>query len=165
MMKKVLTGLVAVAAVMALATSAVAQSAGPKNGGQGGQQGRQGQGGQQFRMRGQMQEQILKKLNLTAAQKQKWDATTKQMRDDMMKTREAAQKSGKQPDRAQFTAKMKTWNDKLMAILTPKQKADYEKLMKEAVEKMRKERGAGGGAAGGTNKGGTNKGGKGGGGR
>lgn len=172
-MKKVLSGLVAVTAVMALATSAVAQSAGPKNGGQGGkqggqqgQQGRQGQGGQQFRMRGQMQEEILKKLNLSAAQKQKWDATTKSMRDEMTKMREAAQKSGKQPDRAQFTAKMKTWNDKLMAILTPKQKADYEKLMKEAVEKMRKERGGqGGGTAGGANKGGTNKGGKGGGGR
>lgn len=165
-MKKILMGLVAMAAVMSLATSAVAQGAGPKTGGQGQGQGQRGQFQQQ---RQKMQEEILKKLNLTAAQKTKWDATTKQMRAEMDKIRADAQKSGKQPDRQQFMTKMKGWNDKLMAILTPKQKTDYEKYMKEVMEKARQQRGGqggrtGGGAAGGGTKtgGGKTGGGKGG---
>lgn len=165
-MKKLLTGLAAVAAVMALATSAIAQSAGPKNGGQGAGQGQRGQGGQ---MRGKLQAEVLKKLNLTAAQKLKWDSTTKQMQAEMTKMRADAQKSGKRPDREQSLAKMKGWNEKLMAILTVKQKGDYEKLMKEAMDKWRKENGGAarpggnGGAAGGNKGGTTGKGGKGGG--
>lgn len=153
-MKKILMGLVATAAVMSLATSAVAQGAGPKTGGQGQGQGQRGQFQQQ---RQKMQAEIVKKLNLSVAQQAKWDATTKQIRAEREKMMADAKKSGKQPDREQFMTKMKAWNDKLMAILTPKQKADYEKYMKEAMDKARKERGGQGGRAGGGTKTGGGK--------
>lgn len=164
-MKKVLMGFVATVAVLGMATSSMAQNAGPKNGGQGGGKAGAGQGQRQgggFMMRGKIQEEVLKKLNLTAAQKTKWESITKQMRAEMDKIRSESEKSGKRPDREQMMAKFKGYNDKLMAVLTPKQKTDYEKLMKEAMEKMRKERGGGGpGGPGGR---GGDKGGKGGGG-
>lgn len=161
-MKKVLMGFLATVAVMALATSAVAQSAGPKNGGQGGGKAGAGQGQRQgggMMMRGKIQEEVLKKLNLTTAQKSKWDTITKQMRAEMDKIRAAGEKSGKRPDRQEMMAKFKGYNDKLMAVLTPKQKTDYEKYMKEAMEKARKERGGGPGGPGGGGAGGKGKGG------
>lgn len=161
-MKKVLMGFVATVAVLGMATSVMAQSAGPKNGGQGGGKAGAGQGQRQaggMMMRGKIQEEVLKKLNLTAAQKTKWENVTKQMRAEMDKVREESKKSGKRPDREQMMAKFKGYNDKLMAILTPKQKTDYEKLMKEAMEKARKERGGAGGGAGDKGKGGKGGGG------
>jgi len=166
-MKKVLMGFVATVAVLGMATSVMAQNAGPKNGGQGGGKAGAGQGQRQgggMMMRGKIQAEVLKKLNLTAAQKTKWENVSKQMRAEMDKIRAESEKSGKRPDRQEMMAKFKGYNDKLMAILTPKQKTDYEKFMKEAMEKARKERGGQGGPGGGAGGRGGDKGGKGGGG-
>jgi len=95
-----------------------------------------------MQMRGKLQKEVLEKLNLTADQKQKWEANAKAMRSEMEKLR--GQSSGDQkPDRKAMMEKMKGYQDKFMAILTPKQQTQYKKLMEEAVAKFRKENGGG----------------------
>ena len=97
-------------------------------------------------MRGKMGEEILAKLNLTAAQKTKWDALTKQRRAEMEKMR------GTDPskmDRKAMMEKMKGWQDKFMAVLTPDQQKKYKALAKEAMEKWQKDHPGGPGGAGG----------------
>ena len=129
------------AAVLGVATSAMAQKAGPKGGG-GLQGGKQGQQVQRLQVRGKLQKEILEKLNLTADQKSKWEANAKEMRAEMEKLR-AQNTSGQKPDRKAMMEKMKGYQDKMMAILTPKQQEQYKKLMEEAVAKYRKENGGG----------------------
>ena len=151
-MKKIINLILVGAAMSALVTSAFAQTAGPRNGGgapQGGQRGPGGPGGQRGemmqRMR-KMQEEVMAKLNLTPQQKTKIKSLNDKFQDDMKKLRDGV-KQGERPTDAQ-REKMRDLSTKhreaIQAVLTPKQKEQYEKLMKEAMEKMRKERGQGG---------------------
>lgn len=146
-MKKLAMIVVASVAVMGMATSVFAQGAGPKTGGglkQGGQA--KGQGGGRMMMRGKMMDEIVGKLGLSADQKKKWDAQVKAIREEREKARAGFTKGQKPTDeqRKAMMAKFKAQNDKLMAILTKTQQAKYKELMKAAMEKMMKERGAGG---------------------
>ncbi len=142
-MKKLMMVMGISAAVLGVAASAMAQGAGPKNGGglqQGNKQGKQGQQGKRMQMRGKMQKEILAKLNLTDAQKTKWEETMKAMREEM---KAGAGEKGEKRDRKAQMEKMKGWQEKLMAILTTKQQAEYKKLTEEAIAKYRKENGGG----------------------
>jgi Spy/CpxP family protein refolding chaperone len=136
-MKKWMLMMAVMATVFSVATSAFGQSAGPKNGA-----GLQGKGKQdkavgQGAMRGKLQQEVLAKLNLTAEQKSQWEAVAKDMRAEMQKLRGQNQ-DGKQVDRKAMMEKMKGYQEKFMAILTPEQKEQYKKLMQEAVAKARK---------------------------
>jgi len=158
-MKKLAMMMAALVAVVGLATSATAQAAGPRDGGGGLQQGNKRQGGMGMRMgAGRLEQEIVPKLKLSADQQKKWDAVNKDIKAEMEKMRAQFQKGqqgakGERPqmsdaDRQKLMAKFKGFQDKKMAILTKDQKAMYEKLMKEARDKMMKERQKGGGGAG-----------------
>ena len=144
-------------AVMALGTGVFAQDAGPKGkGGQGQGQFRQGPGGQGKKgpgMRvGRMQQEVLAKLNLTAAQKAKIEALNKKMQAEVQKL---MQGGDREQMREKFRPLMEQHRKDLMAILTKEQQVKYEQLVKEAREKMRQGRGGPGGQgpAGGAGKG------------
>lgn len=146
-MKKLMMVLAVSAAVLGVATSAMAQKAGPKGGGGLEQGNKQGKIGQRMQMRGKMQKEILAKLDLSADQKSKWEANAKAMRTEMEALRGKGD-TGQKPDRKALMEKMKGYQEKFMAILTPKQQEQYKKLMEEAVAKYRKENGGGAGAGG-----------------
>lgn len=175
-MKNTIKLFVATVIVGAMSVSAFAQGAGPagqKGGpGAGGQRGPGGGGG--MRRMGDMDAEILAKLNLTAAQK----ASVKKLKDTMKTKVEALMKSAMpkggaaagggdknkggakggpgggrmqmSPElRKKFTAIRDDYQAGLKKTLTPKQFADYEKEVKAMREKMRQQFGnRGPGAAG-----------------
>jgi LTXXQ motif family protein len=184
-MKNVIKLFVATAIVGALSVSAFAQGAGPagQKGGKGtqGAAGKGGPGGGMRRM-GDMDGEILAKLNLTDAQKgaiKKLKETMKTKMEALMKS--AAPKPGGKagekgkggpaaggpgggrmqmsPElRAKFGAIRDDYQAGLKKTLTPKQFTDYEKEVKAMRDKMRQQfgnrgPGAGGPAAGGKGKG------------
>lgn len=133
------------AAVMALATSAFAQNPGPKSGppkpgAQAGQEGKRPGG---MRMGFGMSDQVLAKLNLTSAQKQKVEALRTKLRAEMEKMR-AANGPNNRPDREKMRAVFEKYQKEFMAILTPEQKKKLEAERKAMMEKFRKEGGPGG---------------------
>lgn len=154
-MNRFLTIVTVCGAIAALTTSSFAQGAGPQGGrgnlgGGPGGQGR-GMGGGRMMMRG----NIMEKLNLTAAQKQKIEAIQKkympQMRDAMQSFRKDL-KPGERPtdeQRKAMRAKMKPINDKMMAeinkVLTPAQQKQLKQAMEEQRKKMEEMRANGGG--------------------
>ncbi len=147
-MKGFLTVLAAGSLVAGLSGVAVSQGAGPGGkskppaNSQGKTQGK-GQGAQQGQGRrggfGRVQEEVLAKLNLTAPQKQKIGAIQQKTRDAMMKLRDAP--GDRQQKMAKFRELSQKSRQEVLAVLTPKQKAQFEELMKAAIEKMRSERG------------------------
>lgn len=168
-MNRFLTILTVCGAIAALTTSSFAQGAGPK-GGKGGNfgggpgQGR-GMGGGRMMMRG----NIMEKLNLTAAQKQKIEAIQKKYMPQIQEAMQSFRKSmkpGERPtdeQRKAMRAKMKPINDKMMAeinkVLTPAQQKQLKQAMEEQRKKMEEMRAAGGPGGRGPAKGAGGKGG------
>jgi len=136
-------------AVMALAASALAQSPGPKGGAPkaGAQAGKGGQRPGGMRMGFGMSDQVLAKLNLTAAQKQKVEALRTKVRVEMEKMRTATGANGR-PDREKVRAVFEKYQKEFMAILTPEQKKKLEAERKAMMEKYRKQAGGAGGPGG-----------------
>lgn len=128
-MKRLLTIFTAVAIAASMTSMAVAQDAGPKKG-KGGEHGPGPKPGGRMRM---MQQELLAKLNLTPAQKQKIEALNKQMMEKMKGERNA-----KPEDRREKMKALQDWHRaELKKILTAEQFAKFEKLMKEAREKFK----------------------------
>ncbi len=164
-MKKWITILAVSTLMVGASVSANAQGAGPGNGrqkppaagpgGQGGPGGKPGEARGQGRGRMmQMSKDILEKLNLTKEQKSKIEALNAKTKAAMEKLRGQAGKGGEKGGnregmREKMMEIMKNHREEMMKILTPKQKAEFEKLMKEAMEKWRKEHPGGPGGAGG----------------
>ncbi len=149
------------AIVGSVVTPTLAQDAGPR--GQGNRQQRAN--GQQDQMR-KIEAKVLAQLKLTTEQKAAIDALNKKFEEDLKKLREemrgqgargkpaagAGQRPGageasrqENPMRGKMRELMDTRRKNLMKILTKEQGATYQKLMKEEMEKLRKERGQGGG--------------------
>ena len=170
-MKNVMKMFIATAVMGIFTVSAFAQGAGP--GGQKGQAGggngqterKAGGGGGQRRGGMNMDGEIFAKLNLTEGQKTKIKAlkeSTQKKMQELMKSAGgpgaggpgagAGAKGGKGGGFAGMREKFKPIMDSYQAgikgILTPPQFAAYEKGMKEAREKMKKQFGAGGGPGG-----------------
>ena len=72
-----------------------------------------------------MSDQVLAKLNLTPAQKQKVDALRTKLRTEMEKMR-AANGPNNRPDREKMRAVFEKYQKEFMAILTPEQKKKLE---------------------------------------
>lgn len=185
-MKNAIKLFVATAIVGALSVSAFAQGAGPagqKGAGKGGPgaAGQRGPGGGGMRRMGDMDGEILAKLNLTDAQK----SAIKKLKETMKTKVEALMKSaapkapakggdktkggpaaggpGGRPSfspemRAKFTAIRDDYQAGLKKTLTPKQFTDYEKAVKAMREKMRQQFGNRGPGAGGPGAAGKGKG-------
>ncbi len=143
-MTKTLSLLLAGIVAASLATSTWAQGAGPKGGAkppqQGGKLGQpgQGKGGPGMRM-GKMYGELMGKLDLSAAQKSRIAAIDAKHKDSMQKLMQAP------GERDQKMTKFRELSQKhrsdVQAVLTPAQKAQFERLMKEAREKFRQNRG------------------------
>ncbi|HLO99006.1 MAG TPA: hypothetical protein VK171_10465, partial [Fimbriimonas sp.] len=173
-MKNAIKLFVATAIVGALSVSAFAQGAGPagQKGGAKGGPAQGGPGGGGMRRMGDMDGEILAKLNLTDAQK----SAIKKLKESMKTKMEALMKSaapkgdGKadknkggpaaggpgarrmqmSPElRQKFTAIRDDYQAGLKKTLTPKQFGEYEKAVKEMREKMRQQFGNRGPGAGG----------------
>ncbi|MEI7985786.1 MAG: hypothetical protein WCI55_09175 [Armatimonadota bacterium] len=172
-MKNVMKMFIATAVMGIFTVSAFAQGAGP--GGQKGQAGGNGQnerkaggGGGQRRGGMNMDGEIFAKLNLTEGQKTKIKAlkeSTQKKMQELMKGAggpgagagagakgggkgEAGKGGGFAGMREKFKPIMDSYQAGIKGILTPPQFAAYEKGMKEAREKMKKQFGAGGGPGG-----------------
>lgn len=127
-MKRILTILTAVAIAASMAN---AQDAGPKHGPGPGQDGKGPRPGGRMRM---MDNKMLEKLNLTAAQKKQIEALNKQMMEKVKALRD-----GKPEDRREKMKALQDWHRaELKKILTAEQFAQFEKMMKEAREKFEK---------------------------
>lgn len=159
-MKKVICMFSMIAACLALTTSALAQAAGPKGGAPGGQAGerrQQGPGG--GRMGGmRMSEEMMAKLSLSAAQKQKMEALQKKMQAEM-KALMDGNKGDREAMRDKVMPMMKKYREDMNKILTKAQQAKLEALRKEMMEKRRKDGFGGAGAPGAGAKPGSKKGG------
>lgn len=130
-MKRILTILTAVAVAASMSSMAVAQDAGPKHGPGPGKDGKGPRPGGRMRM---MDNKMLEKLNLTAAQKKQLEALNKQMMEKMKTLRE-----GKPEDRREKVKALQDWHRaEMKKILTAEQFAKFEKMMKEAREKFEK---------------------------
>ncbi len=166
-MKNVMKMFIATAVMGIFTVSAFAQGAGPggqkgQAGGGNGQTERKAGGGGQRRGAMNMDGEIFAKLNLTDGQKAKIKAlkeSTQKKMQELMKDAGgpgagagAGAKGGKGGGFAGMREKFKPIMDSYQAgikgILTPPQFAAYEKGMKEAREKMKKQFGAGGGPGG-----------------
>jgi hypothetical protein len=144
--------MVVAAALLAVSAVASAQGAGPRGGG-----GQQGAGRMQEMQK--LQQKILGELNLNATQKEgvkKLDATRAAK---LKKLRESAGQGG---DREKMRAEMQKiqteYRTGLKKVLGDAKFAQYEKRMKEEMEKLRKQRGQAG-ATGGRRGGGSTGGG------
>lgn len=120
----------------ALVAPAMAQNPGPRGGQQEQNRNRQG------RLMG-MQQEILKKLNLTKDQEVKIEALQKRTREEMAKLRQGMT-PGQRPSeeqreqmREKTRAIMEKSREELMNILTKEQRDQFQKLMREAMEKNR----------------------------
>lgn len=131
-MKKLLVSF-AMAAILAMGVFASAQTAGPKGQAPKGQP-KQGERRGGFGMGG--GKRLMEQLNLTEAQKKKFEDLRMKMRDEMKKNIQAGQK----PDPTKMKAAMEKYQKDIMAILTPAQQAKYKQLLEE----MRKNREKGG---------------------
>ena len=164
-MKNVMKMFIATAVMGIFTVSAFAQGAGPggqkgQAGGGNGQTERKAGGGGQRRGAMNMDGEIFAKLNLTDGQKAKIKALKESTQKKMQELMKAAggpgagagAKGGKGGGFAGMREKFKPIMDSYQAgikgILTPPQFAAYEKGMKEAREKMKKQFGAGGGPGG-----------------
>lgn len=137
-MKKIVISSLVAGAVFALAACSFGQAAGPK----GGVKTSPGQQkpGQNQRRGARMDQQILAKLNLTAAQKKQVAALAKTMQAKQKALREKMQNSTDRTKmRSEMMAMRKSYGDSLKKILTAAQWTKYEALRKEMMEKMRKE--------------------------
>lgn len=159
-MKNVLKSLITVSIVAAFAVTAIAQGPGPKGGAPAGQ-GQRGPGGGMGR--GMMNDELMKKLNLTAKQKTQIEALQAKMRKEMeaLRPKDAPGGGAKpgqggrpapgqgrdNPNREKMRAAFEKYQKEFLAILTPEQKAIWEKEMKEMRERFRQ--GRPGGARGG----------------
>ena len=165
-MKNVIKMFVAIAVMGVMSVSAFAQGAGPGGavgGAAGAKQGAHGAKGGGGMRRGNMDAEVLAKLNLTDGQKAKVkalkEATQKKMQ-ELMKSmggpgaggpgKAGGPGAGKPGGnfagmREKFKPIMDSYNAGLKGILTPPQFTAYEKGMKEMREKMKAERAAGGG--------------------
>ena len=170
-MKNVVKMFVAVAVMGVLSVSAFAQGAGPggpaagqKGGKQGGKQGGGGGGGG-MRRGGNLDAEVLAKLNLTEAQKGKVkalkEATQKKVQ-ELFKSAGGGKPGAGGPGgpggpgggmREKMKPIMDGYQSGMKAILTPTQYKDYEKGVKEAREKMRAQFGGGPGGPGAGGKG------------
>lgn len=142
--------LAATAILGVFAAASVAQEAGPQGGAPvAGKGGRQGGGmGMGMRMMREHQEEMMKALKLTPEQKKKVEALQKKTMEDMMALRKES-KGDRQVMREKAMKMRGEHNKALMAILTPAQQKIYKEKSKEFMEKMKKERGQGGGFGGG----------------
>lgn len=164
-MKNVIRNFVALAVMSALTVSVFAQGAGPgagkgqAGGGRPGQGGQGGPGGGMRRGPGMMMgmdSEILAKLKLTKPQ---MDAV-KKVKEDTKKKMDALRasmpkpKDGERPKmdpgmRDKFKGLMDGYQAGMKKAMGDKKFAEYQKLMKEAMDKMREKGGFGGGRPGG----------------
>ena len=169
-MKNVIKNFVALAVMSALTVSVFAQGAGPGAGkGQagGGKPGQGGPGGGMRRGPGMMMgmdSEILAKLKLTKPQ---MDAV-KKVKEDTKKKMDALRESmpkpkpGERPKmdpgmREKYKGVMDGYQAGMKKAMGDKKFAEYQKMMKEAMEKMREKGGLGGGRPGGPGAGGAGK--------
>jgi Spy/CpxP family protein refolding chaperone len=153
-MKRIINIFIATGVMAALAVTSFAQGAGPKGGAQGGAQGKAGQGqkgpGGRRGGFGNMDAEILAKLNLTEAQKKDIKTLKEATQKKMMEMIKAG--GGPGGDRSAMREKLKPVMDGyqtgLKKIMTPAQFSEYEKAMKEMRKKFQN-RGPGGPGAGG----------------
>jgi Spy/CpxP family protein refolding chaperone len=145
-MNKVFKALTIVA-LGVLAVGAFAQAAGPQGGGvkggvQGGGKGDLGKGGLKGNQK--LEQQIWAKLTppLNADQKAKLELINQKT---MSSVKALKEKIGKGGDREALKPEImkiqQERRDAIKALLTPEQQKSYMALMKEAMEKLRKERG------------------------
>jgi Spy/CpxP family protein refolding chaperone len=141
--KPVLT--LALGAVLSL--GAFAQQAGPQGGGvSGGTAG--GPGGRAGGIKGmqKIEEEIWAKITppLTADQRDKLTSINQKMKASFKALRGKAQTGDKGALRDEIQKLMKERRESISALLTPEQKTSYEKLLKDAMDKIRSENGKGG---------------------
>lgn len=146
-------------AAVVVAAVSFAQAPGPNRGGAGDRPSGQ-RGGMMMSQRGiEIEKRVLAKLNLTADQKKRIDALNAKQKTEMDKIMAEVRKlrdankpaAGKPNQNRQPDPKMRALMERmgkliqsrrteLNKILTPAQRSQYEKLMKDEMEKMRKER-------------------------
>lgn len=137
-MKKLLTIFAVSVIAMSLSVASFAQDAGPKGGapGLGGKAGRTGQVGKL----GKIHDEILAKLNLTQAQKDKIAALKKELQSKVSELRKSGDKDAA---KGKLRELMQEHSKAVMNVLTPAQKEQYAKLLKEYREKIGKGKGKG----------------------
>lgn len=149
-MNKVFKALTIAALATVLAVGAFAQAAGPQGGGVkggvqggGGELGKLGKGG--LRGNQKIEEEIWAKLSpaLSADQKTKLAQIDQKTKDSVKALRDKAKKGDREAMKGEAQKIMQTRRESIKALLTPEQHKSYMTLMKEALEKLRKDKGAG----------------------
>lgn len=130
-MKRLLSGFIVTALVAALAVPALAQAPGPKP----------GDGKAQAQARGMrtggIHDDLVAKLNLSAAQKTKIEALKKKNQDAVKKL--MGNGADREKNRDKMRELMESSRKEFLAILTPAQRTQYEQLVKAEMEKRRAE--------------------------
>jgi Spy/CpxP family protein refolding chaperone len=162
-MKKILTTIATLALSIALMASAMAQDPGPRGGGPGGpgiDGGRRGGGNPKMLQK--VEDEVLAKLNLSDKQKaevkkhrEKLEKTLKELKEQGGAGGEARGRGGNREAGGKMKEAMDAYRDGIKAVLNDEQDKQYDKLMKEAMEKARKARGGEGGKPGGGKRGGN----------
>jgi Spy/CpxP family protein refolding chaperone len=139
---------VALAAVLTVV--AFGQAAGPAGGGvQGGTQGAGGKQGKAGALRGgqKLEQAIFAKISppLDARQKAELDRINAKAKDSMKALRAKVQGGDKSALKGELQKIQEERRNSLKGLLTAEQQKSYMALMKEAMEKLRKERGGKGG--------------------
>ncbi len=144
-MKKLIKILIVAGALAAMATTSLAQAAGPRGGGQGGANMQQ-----RMKQREAMMTKIYDQLGLTADQKKKIAALDK-ARAEKMKAEfsKNAGKTAPTPDqqkarREEFKKAQEQYDASLKKIMGEAKYTKFVQLRKDAMAKMRQNRGGGG---------------------
>lgn len=146
-MNRFLSTIVVTVAAIAISVPVLAQDAGPRGGKGGAGAGQPGQPRMGMRM-GRMNDEMMKKLNLTAEQKKKVEALQKKQQAERRKVMEGMKLTpGTQPteeQRKQMREKMQPMIERhqkeFQEILTPTQREQFKKMIEEARKRFTERR-------------------------